>query len=67
MDKQNTDKLQEEAEKKHRKREKRRKAKMKVSGAGVKVLQRIISKKSKNNLSLRGVRRGRRSNLGKAL
>lgn len=50
MNRQNANKLQEEqeeAEKKHRKREKRRKAKMKVSGAGVKVLQRIISGKSK--------------------
>lgn len=43
------DKLQEEAEKKHRKREKRRKAEMKVSGAGVKELQKIIIGKNIKN------------------
>lgn len=47
MDKQNLNKLQEEVEKKHKKRENKRREKMKVSGAGVKGLQRIIIRKKK--------------------
>ena len=42
--KHNLDKLQEEVEEKYKKREKKRKPRMKVVGAGVKKLQRIISK-----------------------
>jgi hypothetical protein len=45
MDKQNLHKLQEEVEKKHKKREKKKKRPMKVSGAGVKRLQKIIREK----------------------
>ena len=42
--KRNFDKLQEEAEKKYKKREKNKKPKMRVSGAGVKKLQKLIKK-----------------------
>lgn len=42
MKKQNLDILEKELEKKRKKREKKRKPKMKVSGAGVKKLQKII-------------------------
>lgn len=45
MIKQNLDALQTETEKKAGKREKKKKVRMKVSGAGVKKLQKIISNK----------------------
>ena len=43
----NLEKLQEEVEKKYEKKGKKKKKNMKVSGAGVKGLQRIIGKKAK--------------------
>lgn len=46
MNKQNHDKLQVEVEKKYAKRDKKKKVKMKVGGAKVKDLQRIISEKN---------------------
>jgi len=45
MNKQNHNNLQEELERKYKKREKRKKRNMKVSGAGVKKLQEIIKSK----------------------
>jgi len=45
MNKQNTNGLQEETEKKYKKREKKKKRAMRVSGVGVKGLQRIIQEK----------------------
>jgi hypothetical protein len=45
MDKQNLNNLQEEVEKKYKKREKKKRRTMKVSGAGVKSLQKIIKNK----------------------
>ncbi len=45
MSRQNVDKTEEEMEKKYKKRDKRKSKKMKVSGAGVKKLVRIIGGK----------------------
>ncbi|MFH1428006.1 MAG: hypothetical protein ABIG60_05805 [Patescibacteria group bacterium] len=45
MNKQNINNLEIDLEKKYQKRDKRKKPKMKVSGAGVKELQKIIIKK----------------------
>jgi hypothetical protein len=45
MKKQNFNKLQDDVEKKYKKREKKKKRTMKVSGAGVRDLQKIIKDK----------------------
>ncbi|MFH1823019.1 MAG: hypothetical protein ABH830_04960 [Patescibacteria group bacterium] len=45
MNKQNINNLEIDLEKKYQKRDKRKRPKMKVSGAGVKELQKIIIKK----------------------
>ena len=48
MNKQNLHKLDEIVEKKYNKKDKKKKKKMKVSGAGVKELQRIITQNMKH-------------------
>ncbi len=45
MNKQNLNETQEEVEKKYKKREKKKKRAMKVSGSGVRDLQKIIKNK----------------------
>ena len=44
MNKQNLNKIQDEVEEKYKKKEKRKKSSMKVSGASIKNLQKIIKK-----------------------